>query len=105
MNEKIIDFEAHRLKKNRDRVKDRIENALWEMADQIVDADNVSHFEAGRLWEISRQIIREELISLNGKLSAESGMPEFKHLTEEDVDKCIQDFEEHTPKPWDDQSE
>ena len=97
MNEKIIDFEAHRLKKNRDKVKDTIENALWEMAEQVSDTD----FDADKLWEITRQTIRKELISLNGKLSAESGMPEFKHLTEEDIDKYIQDFEEHTPKPWD----
>ena len=53
----------------------------------------------------SEMCIRDRLISLNGKSSAESGMPEFKHLTEEDVDKLIQYFEEHTPKPWDDQSE
>ena len=96
MSEKIIDFESHRLKKNRDRVKDTIENALWEMAEQVSDTD----FDADKLWEITRQTIRKELINLNS-----NGMPEFKHITEETVDKYIQDYEEHIPKPWDDQSE
>lgn len=88
----VADFTAYKRRKAQQDAFEIVDNALWEIAQQEINNPERTTEE---FWDILENAIRTELLKLN-----ESGIEEFKDVTEAEVDRFIEMYRNTNPPPW-----